>query len=171
MEGQEQPKPIAPIRPRFLSFLCYLTIFASVYMLFSSFSGFLNPGALTESTTLAMENWELAVEKMIQRDPQLKSSMDRVLVDVYNANTNSNMRDYSFFNAVCNLLTLIGAMLMLKLRKNGFRLYLLGILISLISPLLVFGSDNLLGQAFSVYYALSGGVFVLLYAFKIRFMQ
>ncbi|MFM1963374.1 MAG: hypothetical protein RLZZ172_2219 [Bacteroidota bacterium] len=171
MERQEQPQPIAPIRPRFLTFLCYLTIFASVYMMFSSFSGFFNPEALTKSTTLAMENWELAVEKMIQRDPQLKSSMDRMLADVYNANTNSNMRDYSFFNAICNLLTLIGAMLMLKLRRNGFRLYLLGILISFISPLLVFGTDNLLGQAFSVYYALSGGIFVLLYAFKIKFMQ
>jgi Na+/melibiose symporter-like transporter len=52
---------------------------------------------------------------------------------------------------------------MLKLKKNGFRLYLLGILISFISPLLVFGSDNLLGQAFSLYYAISGGLFLLLY--------
>lgn len=97
--------------------------------------------------------------------------MDRVLADVYNANTNSNMRDYSFFNVTCNLLTLIGALLMLKLKKNGFRLYLLGILISFISPLLVFGTDNLLGQAFSVYYALSGGLFVLLYAIKLKFME
>jgi len=171
MEQQEQPQNIAPIRPRFLTFLCYVTIFGSVYMLFSSFSGFFNPEALTKSTTLAMENWELAVEKMIQRDPQLKSSMDRVLADVYNANTNSNMRDYSFFNITCNILSLIGALLMLKLKKNGFRLYLLGTLISFISPLLVFGSDNLLGQAFSLYYAISGGLFLLLYAFKLKFMQ
>jgi hypothetical protein len=171
MEHQEQPQHIAPIRPRFLTFLCYVTIFGSVYMLFSSFSGFFNPESLTKSTTLAMENWELTVEKMIQRDPQLKSSMDRVLTDVYNANTNSNMRDYSFFNVACNLLSLIGALLMLKLKKNGFRLYLLGILISFISPLLVFGTDNLLGQAFSVYYALSGGLFVLLYALKLKFME
>jgi hypothetical protein len=148
-----------------------VTIFTSVYVLFSSFSGFFNPEALTQSTSLAMDNWELAVERMIQRDPQLRSSMDRVLADVYNANTNSNMRDYSFFNAVCNLLTLIGAIWMLKLRKIGFKLYLLGILISFISPLLVFGIDNLLGQAFSVYYALSGGLFLLLYAFKLKFMQ
>ena len=171
MEHQEQPQHIAPIRPRFLTFLCYVTIFGSVYMLFSSFSGFFNPESLTKSTTLAMENWELTVEKMIQRDPQLKSSMDRVLTDFYNANTNSNMRDYSFFNVACNLLSLIGALLMLKLKKNGFRLYLLGILISFISPLLVFGTDNLLGQAFSVYYALSGGLFVLLYALKLKFME
>jgi hypothetical protein len=81
------------------------------------------------------------------------------------------MRDYSFFNVTCNLLTLIGALLMLKLKKNGFRLYLLGILISFISPLLVFGTDNLHGQSFSVYYALSGGLFVLLYAIKLKFME
>jgi hypothetical protein len=81
------------------------------------------------------------------------------------------MRDYSFFNVACNLLSLTGALLMLKLKKNGFRLYLLGILISFISPLLVFGTDNLLGQAFSVYYALSGGLFVLLYALKLKFME
>lgn len=171
MENQEHKQTLAPLRPKFLTFLCYLTIFGSIYMLFSSFSGFFNPDALTKSTALAMDNWELAVEKMIEKDPLVKSSMERVLGDVYNANTNSNMRDYSFFNITYNLLTLIGAWLMLKLKKNGFRLYLLGILISMIAPLLVFGTGNLLGQAFAIYYGVSGGLFLLLYALKLKFME
>jgi hypothetical protein len=107
---------------------------------------------------------------MVSKDPKLKTSMENVLSDVYAANSTSNMRDYSFFNLICNLLTLLGARMMLKLRKNGFRLYFLGILISIVSPLLVFGIENLLGQAFALYYAVSGGIFSILYALKIKYM-
>lgn len=170
MDFEEKEQQIAPVRPRLLTVLCYLTIFGSVYMMFSSLSGLLNPDSLTKSTTMAMENWEITVDQMVSKDPQLKTSMENVLSDVYAANSTSNMRDYSFFNLICNLLTLLGARMMLKLRKNGFRLYFLGILISIVSPLLVFGIENLLGQAFALYYAVSGGIFSILYALKIKYM-
>lgn len=171
MDFREKEQQVAPVRPKLLTILCYLTIFGSVYMMFSSLSGLLSPDTLTKSTTMAMENWELTVDQMVNKDPQLKASIENVLSDVYAANTTSNMRDFSFFNLIYNLLTLFGARMMLKLRKNGFRLYFLGILISMISPLLVFGADNLLGQAFALYYAISGGLFVIPYALKIKYMD
>jgi hypothetical protein len=171
MDEQGAKQPMSAMRPKFLTILCYLTLFGSIYMSFSAISGLASPEGLTSSTSLAMDNWETAFEQMAQKDPSMRSSMDRILSDVANANTPSNMRDYSFFNLVYNLLTLIGAALMLKLKKNGFRLYVLGILISVITPLLVFGTGNLLGQAFSFYFAISGGLFLLLYRLKTKYME
>lgn len=171
MDFQEQEHPVAPKRPTLLTILCYLTIFGSVYMMFSSVSGLFNPDSLTKSTTMAMENWELTVDQLTNKDPNLKASLENVLSDVNAANSPSNMRDYSFFNLIYNLLTLFGARMMLKLRKNGFRLYFLGIMISFISPLLVFGADNLLGQAFALFFGITGGLFVILYALNIKYMD
>lgn len=171
MDFQEQEHRVAPPRPTLLTILCYLTIFGSVYMMFSSVSGLFSPDSLTKSTTMAMENWEMTVDQMINKDPNLKASLENVLSDVNAANSPSNMRDYSFFNLIYNLLTLFGARMMLKLRKNGFRLYFLGILISFISPLLVFGAGNLLGQAFALYFGVTGGLFAILYALNIKYMQ
>jgi hypothetical protein len=171
MDFEEKEQQIAPVRPRLLTVLCYLTIFGSVYMMFSSLSGLLNPDSLTKSTTMAMENWEMTVDQLTNKDPNLKASLENVLSDVNAANSLSNMRDYSFFNLIYNLLTLFGARMMLKLRKNGFRLYFLGIMISFISPLLVFGADNLLGQAFALFFGITGGLFVILYALNIKYMD
>ncbi len=171
MDFQEQEHRVAPPRPTLLTILCYLTIFGSVYMMFSSVSGLFNPDSLTKNTTMAMENWEMTVDQMTNKDPNLKASLENVLSDVNAANSPSNMRDYSFFNLIYNLLTLFGARMMLKLRKNGFRLYFLGILISFISPLLVFGAGNLLGQAFALYFGVTGGLFAILYALNIKYMQ
>lgn len=171
MDFQEQEHRVPPPRPTLLTILCYLTIFGSVYMMFSSVSGLFSPDSLTKSTTMAMENWEMTVDQMTNKDPNLKASLENVLSDVNAANSPSNMRDYSFFNLIYNLLTLFGARMMLKLRKNGFRLYFLGILISFISPLLVFGAGNLLGQAFALYFGVTGGIFAILYALNIKYMQ
>lgn len=171
MDEQGARQPVSAMRPKFLTILCYLTLFGSVYMSFSAISGLANPDGLTSSTTLAMDNWETAFEQMAMKDPSMRTSMDRILSDVANANTPSNMRDYSFFNLVYNLLTLVGAWLMLRLKKNGFRLYVLGILISVITPLLVFGTGSLLGQAFSLYYGISGAFFLLLYGLKTKYME
>jgi hypothetical protein len=171
MDFQEQEHRVAPPRPTLLTILCYLTIFGSVYIMFSSVSGLFSPDSLTKSTTMAMENWEMTVDQMTNKDPNLKASLENVLSDVNAANSPSNMRDYSFFNLIYNLLTLFGARMMLKLRKNGFRLYFLGILISFISPLLVFGTGNLLGQAFALYFGVTGGLFAILYALNIKYMQ
>jgi hypothetical protein len=70
-----------------------------------------------------------------------------------------------------NLLTLLGASLMLRLKKRGFHLYLLGNLIGVVAPLLVFGSGNILGFAFSFFTAFFGGLFLILYSLKIKHLH
>jgi hypothetical protein len=81
------------------------------------------------------------------------------------------MRDTSFFSLVSNLLTLLGAVLMLRLKKNGFRLYVLGCVIGVVAPVLVFGSDNFLGMSYAMISGLSSSLFILLYGLKVKYME
>jgi hypothetical protein len=81
------------------------------------------------------------------------------------------MRDNSFFSLVSNLLTLLGAVLMLRLKKNGFRLYVLGCVIGVVAPVLVFGSGNFLGMSYAMISGFSSSLFILLYGLKVKYME
>ena len=118
-----------------------------------------------------MESWETVFSQAMDADPKGKEQFEVAMEEIAFANTRSNMRDNSFFSLVSNLLTLIGAVLMLRLKKNGFRLYVLGCLIGIIAPLIVFGSGNFLGISYAMLSGFSSALFILLYALKLKYME
>jgi hypothetical protein len=158
-------------RPWFLTLLCYLTIFASSYMLVSSVSALSDLDQTTKLLSQSIEEASVMFESAFSADPATAEKVGEALGQIAAGNTRSNMRDHHVFNMINNLLTLLGASLMLRLRKRGFHLYVLGNLIGIAAPLLVFGSGNFLGFAFSFSTAFFGGLFVLLYALKIKYMH
>ena len=171
MENSDHPSSISPLRPRFLTILCYLTLFASSYMLLSAISGLSNPEELTKSLDKSMESWDTVFNQALEADPKGKEQFEQAMEDVSFANTSANMRDNSFFSLIANLLTLIGAVLMLRLKKNGFRLYVLGCIIGVVAPVIVFGSGNFLGLSYAMLSGFSSVLFILLYAFKLKYMD
>ncbi|MEN9951995.1 MAG: hypothetical protein RLZZ520_263 [Bacteroidota bacterium] len=171
MENPENPSPISPLRPRFLTILCYLTLFASSYMLLSAVAGLSDPDELTKTLNKSMENWDMVFSQAMDADPKGKEQFEKAMEDISFANTRSNMRDNSFFSLVSNLLTLIGAVLMLRLKKNGFRLYVLGCIIGVVAPIIVFGSGNFLGLSYAMLSGFSSVLFILLYGFKLKYME
>jgi hypothetical protein len=167
----DQTPNSAPFRPRFLAILCYLSIFGSSWVMMQSIASLSNPEQISIEFTKNLEQLHLQFESAFQKDPAAGEQVQKLIANAASTNTASNMRDHSFFSMVSNLLTLLGAMLMLRLKKNGFRLYLLGTLIGIIAPLLVFGSGNLMGLAFAIYGGIFGLLFVLLYFFKLKYME
>ncbi|MEY3541824.1 MAG: hypothetical protein RLZZ204_636 [Bacteroidota bacterium] len=171
MENPENPSPISPLRPRFLTILCYLTLFASSYMMLSAVAGLSDPEELTKTLNKSMENWDMVFSQAMDADPKGKEQFEKAMEDISFANTRSNMRDNSFFSLISNLLTLIGAVLMLRLKKNGFRLYVLGCIIGVVAPIIVFGSGNFLGLSYAMLSGFSSVLFILLYGFKLKYME
>lgn len=171
MTDWSDPTSPAQSVPRFLRVLCYLTIFGSTYFLFSALSGLTSPEEVSKSMEQAMQTWSNFFEPTLQSDAKAEKDFERIMEDISFANSPSSIRDYSFFSLVANAMTLIGAFLMLRLKKNGFRLYVLGSLIGIISPLLVFGSDNFLGFSYAFMGFFLGLLFVTLYALKIKHMR
>jgi hypothetical protein len=171
MENPDQQAPISPVRPKFLTVLCYLTIFASSYMMLSALSGLSNPEELTKALDKSMDSWQSVFDQALESDPKGREQFENAMMDVAAANTSSNMRDNSFFSLVSNLLTMLGAFLMLRLKKNGFRLYVLGCVIGVVAPVLVFGSGNFLGMSYAMLSGISSALFILLYALKMKYME
>lgn len=164
---ESSPSPV----PRFLKILCYLTIFGSIYMVFTSLSSISSPETVSQAMEKSLDDWQDLFQKSMQADPRAEQKFEEILTDLSNANSPRNMRDNSFFSLISNILTLIGAWMMLRLRRKGFHFYLLGNIIAVVAPLLVFGSDNFLGFSYALFAGVSGGLFTFLYALKIKYMH
>jgi hypothetical protein len=167
----ENNQDIKPLRPKFLTFLCYLTIFGSSWIFVQSISSLSNPEQISLEFSKSLSQMQVQFEDAFKQDPATGEKVEQLIENAAAVNSTSNMRDHAFFAMVSNLLTLLGAMLMLRLKKNGFRLYLLGTLISVVAPILVFGGTNLLGLAFAFYAGFFGLIFVILYAVKLKYME
>lgn len=74
-------------------------------------------------------------------------------------------------NIVANLLTLAGAILMFKMNKRGFWLYLAGIIIWIGTPLALFGVNSVPGIISAVGQGIVGVLFVVMYAFNLKEMN
>lgn len=162
---------VKPDVPRFLRFLCYLTIFGSIYMILTSVSGLSSPETVTQAMSKSIEDWQDFFQKSMKNDSNSEQKFEAILSDLSIANTSGNMRDNSFFILISNVLTLVGAWLMLRLRRKGFHFYFLGNLIGVVAPLLVFGSGNFLGISYAMFTGVTGGLFSILYALKIKYMH
>lgn len=160
-----------PSRPKLLVFLCYLTMFGSGLAIMQTFSTIGNPEQVSIEFTKNFNELHVQFEEALKNDAKTLTQIDDLFAKVDEVNTSSNMRDNSIFSLISNVLTWIGAMLMLRLKRNGFKFYVLGTIIGIVAPLVVFGGTNLLGFAFAFYLFIIGVIFVTLYAFKLKYME
>lgn len=171
MDTPKANKGLNSSRPWLLTVLCYLTIFGSSYMLVSSLTALSDLDQTINMLELSLDEAALLFEKAFAADPASAQKVEDALNQISSVSTRSNMRDHHVFSMVNNLLTLLGASLMLRLKKRGFHFYVLGNLIGVVAPLLVFGAGNFLGFAFSFSTSFFGALFILLYALKIKHMH
>jgi len=158
-------------RPNFLTILCYLTMFASSWIMINSLTALMNPEQVSIAFSKELQKIEVQFEEMFKQDPVASDRVQDLIRATAIANSSSNMRDHSLFSLISNVLTFLGASLMLRLKRNGFRLYLFGTILGAITPLLVFGTTNLLGLAYAFYAGFFGLLFIILYASKLKYLN
>jgi hypothetical protein len=94
------------------------------------------------------------------KSAEAAANMMKSLVGGINA---ESIKNNAYASILAALLTLIGAIMMWKLRKVGFWIYVLGTAISVIAPLVIY-SGNLIGAISSIGLGFFGVLFVVLYA-------
>lgn len=88
-----------------------------------------------------------------------QSIIDNLVADL----TLENIKNNAYASILASILTLLGAIMMWKLRKIGFWVYVLGTVIGIVAPLLIF-PGNIIAVVFSVALSLIGIIFIVLYA-------
>lgn len=176
-----------PKRPSFLTVLCILTFIGSGWAILSSVWSYRTAGVTSKEFTTVI-NVQKDSTVMIQKDSTVK--VDTVAVnDSVNMQgrrevlpleqkmkasfskmlTKDNIEMSAIGNFLAALLTLAGALMMWNLRRWGFYLYILGVLVGIAIPFYIYG-DNFLAVGLSSFGNFFGLIFIALYALNIKSM-
>jgi hypothetical protein len=111
-----------------------------------------------------VESGEQAIEDVANnvenKSAEAAANMMKSLVGGISAET---IKNNAYASILAAILTLIGAIMMWKLRKIGFWIYVLGTVIGIVAPLIIY-SGNLLGAISAIGIGFFGILFVVLYA-------
>jgi hypothetical protein len=94
----------------------------------------------------------------------------KMMLSVSKIMTVENIRKSAIGAIISGLCTLIGALLMWRLRRAGFYLYVAGIIIGLVVPFYLYG-NNMLAIGISSFSSFFGLVFIALYALNIKSLR
>src|SRR5262249_38293474 len=82
-----------------------------------------------------------------------------------------NIRKVAVFTMISSVLTLLGGILMFRLSKAGFWMYLLGTVVGIAGPLVTYGTGNLISIFTGSIMVFIGIIFVILYSLHLKHLR
>lgn len=161
---------IPPTRPTFLKVLCILTFIGSGYGIINSVYTYFNADQIANMMTVHKGEIAEDIKNKNGKDKQSDTFMKKIMTDVSKVSTPESLRKTSIGNAVSSLICLFGALLMWKLRRAGFYLYILGTAIGIILPFFLLGSNFITNLSAGIY-SFIGILFIIFYAMNLKSMK
>lgn len=160
----DQPAPA--IKPRFLTFLCLLTFFSSTSGLWSASERLWSPGVAAYQDR---QTYEQAQEQMEEQDNGANTEFLAKFYDsLYESLTPENIRIIAIILLIYNSLTLYGAYEIWTLQRRGFYIYLAGLTVVVLAPLLIIG--GWLGAVIALGGGFGSAIMALLYRTFLKHM-
>lgn len=169
-QGIEDFEIIPPARPLFLKILCILTFIGSGYGIINSAITYFKADDIAKIFTEAKSQVNEDIKRKNSRNPEKVSFVSKIMNNASEISTPENLRKTSIGNFITSILSLLGALLMWRLRRVGFYVYVLGTIISIILPFYMFGS-NLLTNISAGFLGFIGLLFVIFYAMNFKSLK
>ena len=158
-------------RPSFLTWLCILTFIGSSWAIISCIWSYTTAA---KTSTMFSQSVELKKDSVLPKDTvavnnhaafegNIKASFSKILKE-------GNIRKTAIGGFIAALLTLIGALFMWRLKKQGFYIYILGVVFGILVPFYIFGND-LIAVGATSFANFFGLVFIALYALNLKSMN
>lgn len=158
------------IRPAFLLVLCILSFLGSGGAILNNIYTYFNAKVAAELAQVAVEDTKDKISNSNEANAGTKMA-EKVLAGAGDALTDTNFRKSALWGMVASVFTLIGAISMFQLKKNGFWVYLLGTIISIIGPVISFGTGNIVSMGNTLLMCFIGIVFVVLYGLNLKHLR
>lgn len=161
------PDNITPAeRPKFLTFICVLTFLSAISGLWTQADSFWSPGVAADRNRQDIEKFQEGLEA--QDNPESIRMLEPFFNSIYDQLTAENVRLIAIIMLVYESLTLFGAYLMWGLQKRGFYLYLAGVAVAILGPIVLIG--GWLGGMTAFGGAFFSLIFALLYRSQLKYM-
>lgn len=156
------------MRPTFLTFLCILTFFGSANYIYSGLNGYNNAESQIETFK---QQFDTEFEKM--QDQYANSAEGDQLEETFEAFkqgiTPNNFKNFSIVLVISSLISIVGAVQMWSLKRQGYFIYLAGTAVGVLGPVFVFG--GVLGWAFAIIFLFFGAIMSALYGAHLKYMD
>ena len=159
---EQEPK----IRPTFLTVLCILTFIGSGFGLISNAMGYFSADKTAADMVKASQ--ELKGKKESNNATNFEGQMMDTLTTAF---TPDNLRKSAIGGVVGSILCLVGAIMMWNLRRTGYYIYVVGALIGIAIPFMIFGTGNLVAIGMSVFSGFFGLLFIVLYGLNLKSLR
>jgi len=170
-EFEQESRP----RPTLLTVLCILTFIGSGWTIISSVYSYST--AQRTARMFSQDSTNRQNNLIAQKDSATKhwrknqtNFGPRMMLSLSKMLTEENIHKIAIGGIISGLCTLVGALLMWWLRRNGFYLYILGVIIGIIVPFYLYG-NNLLALGVSSFSNFFGLLFIALYALNIKSLR
>lgn len=150
------------MRSQFLTLLCILTFLSCAWGLLDAIVSFSQPDTVAETVYVEQKSTDPKQEKQLK-----KYFEDRSSDDVPLPGNPEQIRSLAVAQFIYSLLTLIGAFLMFQLRRIGFWIYVAGVAVGLVLPVIL-GGFGALNTSFGVFFSV---LFAGLYWVSIKEMK
>ncbi len=163
-------------RPTLLSVLCILTFIGSTWGILTNLWAYSTAGKTAKMfSDIRHNNIPDSISKsdsVIYKVGDKKRSMfgEKMMFTLTNSFTAEKIRQNALGVIASAIFTLSGALLMFRMRRPGFYLYIGGVLIGTIVPFYLFG-NNLLAIGISSFSNFFGLVFIALYALNFKVLK
>jgi len=150
-------------RSSFLTVICILTFLGSGWGVIKCIRQYATANTISTIASEVIERRESLIN-----EENAPSFVKRIIASVNENIGPESIRTYSIIGLFSNLLKLVGAILMWKLRKAGFYLYLAGVLVIVGSPLMM---GQLIGIISGFIRGFIGVIFIVMFAVNLKYMN
>ncbi len=159
-------------RPTLLNVLCILTFIGSSWAILTNMWAY---ATAAESAKMVSYASKIAPDSLNKKDSIVyeighrKKSMfgEKMMTSIGKMFTEATIKKNAIGAIVSSIFTLLGAIMMWKLRRIGFYLYIAGVVIGIIVPFYLYG-NNLIAIGISAFTSFFGLVFIALYALNFK---
>ena len=160
-----EQKPVG--RPTFLTVLCILTFIGSGWGIIGGAIQYFT--ASTQAQSMAVVKKQATAER--SDDDKGSQLAEKMVSSMSNAFTEDNLKKAGLAAILGAAFCLAGAFMMWNLKKTGFYLYIVGTLVAIVSPFIIYGTNNLISIMSSIGVGFIGLVFIILYGVNVKHMR
>ena len=162
-------------RSTLLNVLCILTFIGSSWAILTNiwaYSTAAHSAKMVSYASKRMTPDSVSKKDSIEYNNKKKRAAfgEKMMVSFGKMFTEETIRKNAIGGIVSACFTLLGAVMMWRLRKIGFYLYIVGVLIGIILPFYLYGS-NLIAVGISAFSSFFGLVFIALYALNFKTLR
>ena len=165
------------IRPTLLKVLCILTFIGSSWLILTNIWAYATASKTAQmiSSIRNVSQNDSAINKdsSVQQHTRHKEGFflgKKMMISVSKMMTVGNIRRTAIGTIMSAILTLIGAILMWWLKRNGFYIYILGTILAISVPFYLYGINSM-SVGISFFSGFFGLIFIALYALNIRSLR